>query len=184
MGVQRDDHPVRPGALDHGVPQFAGHQRGWAVPGEVVERGPVLAADLDDVGEPVRGHQGCPRPAPLEQGVRRDGGAMGEPLDDPGCPAPAGAGAGKRAGKTGSADGVEHRFGRVGGHRWHLPEDHPTVVADRDEIGEGPTHVDTEPHRHVAILACRGGPLPAVRDGPPTTPPRMKTDGNSVKDHQ
>ncbi len=163
--VQRDDHPARSGTFDHGVPQLTGHQRRRAVPGEVVERRPVLAADLDDVGESVGGHQGCPRPTPLKQGVRRYGGAVGEPLDD--IVSLTG------AGKTSPVDGVEHRLGRVGGHRRHLLEDHPAVAADRDEIGEGPTHVNAEPHRHVMILARRGSLLTAIRDtGPQCRPGR------------
>ena len=48
---------------------------------EVVQAGPVLSADLEQVGEPARGDQRRPRAAPLEQGVGAHGHPVGERLD-------------------------------------------------------------------------------------------------------
>ena len=66
-------HAVRPHPLAHGEPQLARHERRRAVRGQVVERGAVLAADLDHVAEALGRHERGAGAAPLEQRVRRHG---------------------------------------------------------------------------------------------------------------
>src|SRR3712207_8585923 len=57
---------------------------GRPVLGEVVEGGAVLARDLQHVPEALRRDQGHPRAAALEQGVRRDGHAVGQGIQSTG----------------------------------------------------------------------------------------------------
>ena len=69
--VERDEHPFRPHALAHREAELARDERRGLVRGEVVERGAVLAADLENVAEPLGGDERRTRAAPLQQGVRR-----------------------------------------------------------------------------------------------------------------
>ncbi len=138
LGVQRHDHTGGTGTLHDGVTELARHQRRRVMAGEIVEGRSVLPADLDDVGESPRGHQSGPRTPPLQQRVGGDRGAVSEPLDRP-----------RLGGQTCPADGTEHPHGWVGGHRRHLRGNQPAAVIDSDQVGEGPTHIDPEPHRHT-----------------------------------
>ena len=66
---QRLDDPFRADPLGRLEAQLRVDQRRRARRAEAVEVGPVLAADLEQVGEAARGDQCRPRPAFLEQGV-------------------------------------------------------------------------------------------------------------------
>ncbi len=106
-------------------PQPAGDQGLGPVGPDVVERGPVLAGDLDDVGEPGGGDQGDDRPPPLQQGVGGDRRPVGEEvrrqLPEPLAHGPA---------------GVVRRGQDLGD---------PPV--GHDHVGERPTGIDPAAHR-------------------------------------
>ena len=142
--VERHEHAVGPHALAHGEPELARDERRRVVRGEVVERGARLAADLDHVAEALGRHERGPRPAPLEQGVRRDRRPVREDVHladargaqrsgDPAC--------------LGTA------------YRRHLRGDELTVH-HRDEIGERAADVHTDRRTHPAILSV--GTLPCA----------------------
>ncbi len=56
--VERGDLTLRPHPFADGKAQLARDERGGTVPCQVVERGSVLAADLQHVPEPFRGDDG------------------------------------------------------------------------------------------------------------------------------
>ena len=74
-------------------PQLDRGEGSGAVVAEAVERRPVLAGDLEQVGEAGGGDQGGARPAALEQGVGAHGHPVGEVADRragaPACPSTA-----------------------------------------------------------------------------------------------
>ena len=80
-GVERLELALGAHALAHREAQVARDQRGRAGRREVVQRGPGLPADLQQVAEAVGGHERGTSAAPLEQGVRGHGHAVGEGLD-------------------------------------------------------------------------------------------------------
>jgi hypothetical protein len=114
--------------LRHLEPPLPGHDgRG---PGglEVVEPLAALAADVEEIGEPLGRDERRPRELPLEQGVRGDRG----PVDDPGVrvlPSP------------GPLEAGEDRPGGVPGRGRELDVRRP-VRAEPHEIGEGAAGVD------------------------------------------
>ena len=61
-------------------PQVAGDEGLGPVGPLVVERRPVLAGDLDHVGEAPVGDEGDDRPPPFEEGVGGDGRPVGQQL--------------------------------------------------------------------------------------------------------
>ena len=65
-------------ALDGAEAQPPGHEGRGALVGQVVERLAVLAPDLDHVLEALGRDEGRLRPPARQQGVRRDGRAVGE----------------------------------------------------------------------------------------------------------
>ena len=85
--VERHDDAVGPHPLAHGEPQLARDERRRAVRRQVVERGPVLAADLDHVAEALGRDERGAGAAPLEQRVRRDRRPVREHADRPPIPA-------------------------------------------------------------------------------------------------
>lgn len=99
--------------------------------GEIVERGSVLAPDLDDISEALRSYEGGARAFSLEQGVRRHCGAMRECLDP-------------RVVNAEALDARQHTFGLLGG-AGHLGRDNATVD-DGHDVGEGTSHVDSDAH--------------------------------------
>ena len=121
----------------------------------VVERRPVLAADLDDVGEALGGHQRDRRAPPLEQRVGGDRGAVGQQSR-----APVEAGAADRA-----ADGPR----RVVGRRQHLG-DRPSAATRSVNVPPVSTPTCTVRSlarrcRIAAALALGAPPPPAGRPG-------------------
>ena len=72
------DLAARSDPLAHLVAMCSTHQRVRAISGRVVQRRPVLAGDLEHVGEPLGRDQGDDRAAAFEQGVGRDRGPVGE----------------------------------------------------------------------------------------------------------
>ncbi len=73
--------PVDGGALVDLEPSPARHERRGLLRAEVVQRRPVLSADLEDVTEPSRRHQRRRRAVAFEQRVHRNGHRVGERVD-------------------------------------------------------------------------------------------------------
>ncbi len=130
LGVDRPGLALGRDPLRDHDPPLPRHQGRRPVLGQVVQRGPVLAADLDHVPEALGGDQRGGRAAPLEQGVRGHGGAVGDRLD-------------RRAVELGRLDRREHPDRLVAGRRGHLRGAH-LAVDDRHEIGERPADVDAD----------------------------------------
>src|SRR6266542_4346036 len=63
--VERLDHAFRPHPLPDGEAQLAGYERRRPVECQVVERRPVLTADLKQVTEALGGDERDARPPPL-----------------------------------------------------------------------------------------------------------------------
>ena len=107
-------------------PQFPRHQRRRPVGPDVIEGRAVLAADLDDVGEALGGHQGDARAAPFQQRVGGHRGAVGQQC---------------RAGLVAQlCEPFSQRPARIVGSRQHL---HDAPVG-RHDIGEGPARVGAD----------------------------------------
>ena len=121
----------------------ARHERLGPVGPRVVERRPVLAGDLDHVGEALGGDQRDPGAPPLEQGVGGDRGAVGRAT-------PAG-----RRRRAGRRPRRRARLARVARRRRHLGD----RAVGGDEVGERAAGVDPDPHEHR--LSRRPGGAPA-----------------------
>ena len=70
LGIQGSDDPARAHPFPDHESQVARHQRRRPVPGEVVERGAVLPADLDEVAETFGGDQRGAAAPSFQQRVR------------------------------------------------------------------------------------------------------------------
>jgi hypothetical protein len=147
--IEGDEHgAVRVDPLADADPETAGgEERGrLAVREEVVHLTPLLASDLEDVLEPLRHEQSHCRALLLQDGVGRDGGAVGEPLDI------------GRAGPGDPEDAVDARENPIHEpprRRGHLGEKELPPVLEADDVGEGSTHVDTDPD-HATPGSLRG----------------------------
>ena len=137
-----DDRAVRTHPARNAEAQLAGHDVRRAAVGQVVEPGPVLAADLDDVREPLVGHQGGGHPRAFQDGVGGHGGAV-----DHGQ-------LGVRRGRAGeplghyAAHAREHGLGRVARRGQRLPGPGIRAVGP-GEVGEGAAGIDAD-GEHVA----------------------------------
>ena len=78
---ERGDDPVGPDPLAHADAALERDERLRLVDLEAVEMSAVLAAQIEEVLEPLGRHERGARALPLEQGVRGHGRAVGEPLD-------------------------------------------------------------------------------------------------------
>jgi len=74
-----DAVPVGIDPLPDLEPELAGDDRPGAVEEEIVERGAVLAPDLQDIAEPLRRDEGRAGELSLEDGVRGHGRPVGDP---------------------------------------------------------------------------------------------------------
>ena len=114
---------------------------------------------MQDLREPLRRDQPDAGALRLEHGVRRDGRAVEDVAHV----------ADRDAGLLADpADADEHALRRVGRSRRRL---HPELrarpfVTDEEEVGERPSHVDSEPECHSALLrrqsAATGANAPAL----------------------
>jgi hypothetical protein len=135
--VERLQLAVGPHPLAHAEAQVAGHQRGRAAAREVVEVRPGLAADLQDVAEARRRHEGRARAAALQQRVGRHRHPVGERGD---------------LRQPGRLDDRHDALGLVLRRRRDL-RGHDTPADERGEVGERPAHIDAEGragHRRLA----------------------------------
>jgi hypothetical protein len=107
-------------------PQRPRHQRRRSIGERVVERGSILAADLEHVLVALGGDQGDDRAASLQQRVGGDGRAVRQPLDG-----------------THHRERRRHRPAGIVGGRRHL--DDGAVVAH--QVGERPAGVDPDVHQ-------------------------------------
>ena len=140
--VERREHAVGRDALADGESQLPRHQRRRAAP-QVVEVRPVLAADLDHVPEALGGDQRDARAAPLEQRVGGDCRAVRERGESP----PA-----RRS--IASKTPADCR------PAWTAPSRSDRLADERDEVGEGPAHIDSDPDHarpHSTKLALGRG---------------------------
>src|SRR5690606_31451098 len=90
IGLDASEHGdgcTRPGKTRRGLfrvtqghPRRPADQRCGAVDGRVVERGPVLTGDLDEILESWIRDQGHPGPLFLEEGIGGDGGPVQEDI--------------------------------------------------------------------------------------------------------
>ena len=175
------DDAVGPDPLGSAEAHPLGDQRGRLRRAEVVEAGPVLAPDVEEVGEPTGGDERGPRAALGQQRVGAHGHAVREDLDL----GRLGAGALERR-----LDRGEDPPGLVLGRRRRLRRVQRPPVEDH-RVGEGPADVDPEEHpaklqgrgggkrwrrgkRETPALASRGL-LPITRSPPATIPtPKMR----------
>ncbi len=99
-----------------------GDQDRWPIDHEIVETGPILAADLQEILKPGGGDQGDGRPLPLEQAVGRHGRAVNDliPL----------------LSQRLLRKPLKHGPGRIERSRKHLvsPE---SPIGEKDQVGEG-----------------------------------------------
>ena len=132
-------------ALGHFQPQVARHQGLGLVGLDVVEVGPLLAADLQQVAEAVGGHQPGLDAAVLDQGVGRHRGAVAE-IDD-------------RRGRTvRCASGATRR----------MPSSTPSAMPRDGSSGvDGTFQVSTRP-------ACSSNRQMSVKVPPESTPTRHR----------
>ena len=133
--VERLELAVRAHALAHGEAQVARHERLGAALGEVVERGAVLARELDQVAEALGRDERGARAAALEQRVGGDRHPVRERRD------------------VGGLDGLEaahHALGLILGRARHLGG-HDTPAIQRHQIGEGSSNIHTDPHQSAPL---------------------------------
>src|SRR6266704_3617729 len=125
----RRSHPLRD---PHDV--AARHQRRSVIAPEVVQGGPVLAPQPQQVLEAAGRHEHDTRPRALEQSVGCDRGAVHQEIDrEPGTPIQL-------------VQRPEHAGRRILGRRHHLAHGDRAVLAEGDEIGEGPADIHPHPH--------------------------------------
>ena len=142
-------------ALGHLQPEPALGEGLGKLQEQIVDVVPALAADLEDVPEPLGGQQSGERPLALDQGVGDQRRAVDEAADLL-RPRPAG---------QQLADAVQHPRGRVWIGGQHLGHgDAARLLAAQHEIGEGPADVDGEDGpvrllRRPVHAASRGPPL-------------------------
>src|SRR6267143_1460413 len=129
-----------PGA-DH-VP--AGHEWLGMMPGEIVQRRAVLAAQPQEVLKAGRRHQHDARTAALEQRVGRDGRAMNQDIDAL-CPE--------------RLQGPQQPQGGVLRRAPYFADLENAIGPDCDEIGERPADVDADA-RHGRKRRLRSSPAP------------------------
>ncbi len=152
--VERGDDAVRPHPLAHGVALLERDERLGVVDVEPVEVRPVLASQVQKVLEALGGDERRARSLPLEQRVRRDRRAVGEPLD---IRAPC---------------GLEHESGCLD-DRLHLPRasDHLRRVersaVEQHGVGERAAHVDAE-NRHQSSCTSASANRAVRRSSPPS----------------
>jgi hypothetical protein len=132
LGIQGSDDPARAHPFPDHESQVARHQRRRPVPGEVVERGAVLPADLDQIPETLGGDQRSAAAPSLQQRVRGHRRAVRE------NPYPVGI-LGQRQ------PPIEHGRRRVPRRGRHFRGADAAGAVDRDHVGERAAHVDTQP---------------------------------------
>ncbi len=144
LAVERRDHLA---AVVHALADLAsppaGHERRGALEVKVVEPREAQASDLEQIAEALRGQEARARAAPLENGVGGHGGAV----DDLADVARGNAGLGRQL-----PDARDDGLGVVGGRREHLAGAGDAVRRHEDEIGEGATHVYSQPIAHADLL--------------------------------
>jgi len=144
---ERLDLPLRADSLRRLEAQLGRDERRRLRPAESVQLGPVLAADLKQVGEARRRDQRRARAAFLKQRVGADRHTVGEGLDLLG----ADAGASQHLLHRG-----DHAERLVGGRARQLRRMDGLAV-DEHGVGEGPAHVDSEQHRLSEATERRRG---------------------------
>ena len=136
------EHPFGPDPLAYAERPVERHQRLRVVVAEPVQVRPVLSPHVQKVLEACSRYEGGARPLALEEGVRRCGRAVREPIDPI-----------SSDGAGGSEDGLLlPRGGRHLGGR-------DRSVRDEDGVREGTADVDAQ-DRHAATLVGR------MRQGP------------------
>src|SRR2546430_1191330 len=128
--------PRRPHALGEAHTLRPGNQGRGMIACQVVERGPVLSPEPEQVLEAARRHQDHPRPAPLEQRVGRDRRAVHQELH----------------GGRQQLDRPEHRHRRILRRRGYLADGDRAVGRDGDQVGEGAADVDPHPRHSPSLL--------------------------------
>jgi hypothetical protein len=140
---RRADRAARHQALGHRQPQPARDQRGRRRVEQVVHLRTVAALDLDHVAEAARGEQPDDRPAPLQQRVQADGGAVQEVVRPP-----------QVLVRDGDADRLEDpALGLGRGRRGLRDPDAARGLVEEDQVGERATDVDTDTAAHDALRA-------------------------------
>jgi len=140
------DHPIRAGPLGRLEAQLGLDQRRRLRRAQPVEVRPVLAADLQQVGEAAGRHQRRPRPAFLEQGVGADRHPVGERLDV----------------SSRAFGSPQHGLDRLHHPRRLLAWSGGDLrrvdgaAVEQDGIGEGAADVD--PEQHQSQRSCRAVP--------------------------
>ena len=155
----RDDLAVGADPLGDLQPPRPRHQQPGLVDREVVDVRPDLASQLQDVAKAPRGEETDWGPVPLEQGIRRDGGAVGEECDRVrGHPLPS------KQGRQAGGDAL----GRVVGRRGALEhaEGAPRLV-EQAEIGERAAYVHADAHAHRRCAPDAFTPHPVSSVGRP-----------------
>ena len=134
--------------------QLAWHERRGALREPVVELGPILAADLEDVAEAARDQEAAANALALQERVRRDGRPMDEELDVGGGP-------------PGSADDLDDPLlhaDRLVGRRGRGLREREAVGGriEQHEVGERPSDVHPETQAHGGE-GSHAAPSPAGR---------------------
>ena len=141
--VERFEGAVGTGALRCRVAPVGRDQRRWTIDAQPVQVCPRLAAQLDQVGEALGGHQHRAGGVALQQRIGGHGHPVGELLDL----VRAAAGLRERG-----VNRVHHALGLVVGSCGRLGGVQPSVDGDHG-VGEGASDVNAQQHRLGATLA-------------------------------
>ena len=123
FGIDPLRHLKTVAALDH---------RHRALVAQIVDVEPIMPLQMQDIAETPCGDEGDPGPFALEERVRRHGGAVNKIIDRNQL----------QPGALHRVDDADVRALRGAGH---LDQDDAPVL-DRDQIGEGATHFDSDTH--------------------------------------
>jgi len=144
---QLGQHAVGAHALGRAEPPLGRHERRGMGGAQAVELAPRLAAELDHVGEPLRGDERGPGARALEQRVRRHGHAVREHLDVAGLRA-------RRLERR--PDRVHHALGLIARRGRRLGGVQPPA-GHEDRVRERAADVDPEQHGAQRTAAAPGG---------------------------
>ena len=136
--IERLQRTIGRHPLGHAEAKLRRHERRRRRLAQAVEVRAGLAAELDDVGEPLRGEQRCTRSAPLKQGVRRHGHTVREALHVLSA---------RSRRPQHELAGLQHGDRLLGRRGEDLRAVHRAVIRNEHRVGERSADVDSQEHR-------------------------------------